>query len=362
MKKIYSLSLLLFGMLAFSSCSDDNDNPYATETSITIVKSDLTFDAAASEGSVVYTSTGNIVATTSASWCKAEMKGDSVVVSVAQNNSRNGRAASVTLHNGADSVSLAVLQQGVVTEMETTSVSLSDDNAKSLRYGFDCSIDLEVTSCPDWATARIENDSLYIDIAENTTGHLRRGYIVYASESYVDSIPVFQADFDKDIAGKYTICYQKSEDDPSEKTMRNKTLTKTSLYVLSTLSLPLTYDSENGALKVQTGSYIGTSTKSGATYYVYLAFGMGSYWTSYYSEYSVSAELNYNDVDGTYAEFKGYVAGYEFTNFLFRRFTEQSFSEDADAGSNVYTMYHPMIKRAPTTTTSTGVSDYITRK
>ncbi len=362
MKKIYSLPLLLLGVLGFSSCSDDTDNPYASESTIAVVKSDLTFDAVADSGSVVFTSTGNVTVTTSASWCKATLSGDSVIVTVAQNNSKNGRAASVTLHNGTDSLNLAVLQQGVVTKMEKSTVSLDTDEATSLSYGFSCSLNLAVASCPDWVSARINGDSLYVDVEANNTGHLRSGYIVYKSDAYVDSIRVFQADFDRDIAGKYNICYQRGSDDPTEVTLRNKALSKTSLYVLNTLSLPLTYD--GGTITVQAGSYMGTNSNNGTTTYVYLAFGMaGNYWTGYTNTTStVSADLNYNDVDGTYAEFKGNISGMEFLSFIFRRYSAQSISESNDLGSAVYTMYHPVIKRAPATTASAGVPDYITRK
>lgn len=363
MKKIYSLSLLLLGLLVFSSCSDDNDNPYASGSSITVVKSDLNFDASASEGSIVYASAGTVTATTSASWCEAVVDGDSVKVTVTQNNTRNGRAASVTLHQGTDSLTLAVLQQGVVISIEKPCVSLNSDEAASLRYSFVGNIDTNVLSCPDWATASIANDSLYVDVTANSTGHLRNGYIVYGSGSYTDSIRIFQADFDNDIAGKYTLYYEKSEDDPTQVAMRNKDLTSTSLYVLRTLSLPITYDSENGALVVTTGSYLGTNTSNNTTYEVYLAFGLsGDYWTAYYSGHEISAELTYNNVDGTCAEFKGNVSGREFVSFLFRRFTAKNFIEGNDTGSNVYNMVHPVIKRAPVEAATQAIPAYIARR
>ncbi len=363
MKKIYSLSLLLLGLLVLGSCSDDNDNPYAGGSSITVVKSDLNFDAAASEGSIVYASAGTVTATVSASWCKAVVDGDSVKVTVTQNNTRNGRAASVTLHQGTDSLTLAVLQQGVVINAEKTCVSLDNDEAASLRYSFVGNIDVSVLSCPDWATASIANDSLYVDVTANATGHLRNGYIVYGSGSYTDSIRVFQADFDKDIAGTYTIYYEKSEDDPTQIAMRNKELTSTSLYVLRTLSLPITYDSENCALVVTSGSYLGTNISSNTTYQVYLAFGLpDGYWTGYYSGQEISAELTYNDVDGTCAEFKGSVSDYEFVSLLFRRFTSKNFSEDYDAGTNVYRMIRPVIKRAPVEAATQTIPAYIARR
>lgn len=364
MKKIYSLSLLLLGVLGFSSCSDDTENPYASESSIKVVKNDLTFDAAASEGTAVYTSTGTVTATSSASWCKAVVSGDTVKVTVAQNNSKNGRAATVTLHQGADSLNLAVLQQGILTKIEKSTVSLSKDDATSVRYGFTSTLAMSVISYPDWLTANIANDSLYVDVTANTTGHLRSGYIVYGSADYTDSIKVYQADFDKDIAGNYTICYERSLSDPTQVSMRNKALTKNSLYVVATLSLPITYDSENGTLTVKSGSYLGTYLPKGGsdTYQVYLAYGMGSdYWSGYNADYEISAELTYDDVNGTCAQFKGFVGSYEFTAFLFRCFSGKNFSSDSDMSTNAYNMVHPMIKRAPVNATAPAISSYIRR-
>ncbi len=362
MKKIYSLSLLLLGVLGFSACSDDTANPYAAESSIKVVKNWMDLTAAADEGAFIYDSTtGAVTATTSASWCKAVVSGDTIKVSVTQNNSKSGRGATVTLHRGADSLNLPVLQPGILTKAEKSTVSLSNDDAASLRYGFSCTVPLTVISCPDWAVASIANDSLSVDITANTTGHLRSGYIVYGSETYVDSIKVYQADFDKDIAGNYTLNYETSLTDPTQKRMRNKALTKNSLYINATLSLPITYDSENGALVVKSGSYLGTNVLEGTTYQVYLAFGMGDYWSGYSKDYEISAELTYDDVEGTCAQFKGVVGQYEFGSLMFRRFKDKDFSQASDGSSSVYNLTHPVIKRAPTTAATSTISSYIRR-
>lgn len=361
MKKIYSLSLLLLGVLGFSSCSDDTENPYASESSIKVVKNNLSFDAAASEGFVIYTSNGNVTATTSASWCKAVVSGDTVKVTVAQNNTKNGRGAMVTLHQGTDTLNLPVLQQGILTKIEKSTVSLANDDAASLRYGFSSTVDLSVISYPDWATANIANDSLYVDVTANTTGHLRSGYIVYGSESYVDSIKVYQADFDKDIAGQYTLYYETSLTDPTQKSLRRKTLSETSLYINATLSLPISYDGENGTLTVTSGSYLGTNVLESTTYQVYLCYGMGDYWSAYNTDIKISAELTYDDVEGTCAQFKGVVGQYDFGSFMFRRFTTKDFTQDNDASSSVYNLTHPMLKRNPTTAAASAISSYIRR-
>lgn len=81
---------------------------------------------------------------------------------------------------------------------------------------------------------------------------------------------------------------------------------------------------------------------------MYLAYSMGSdYWSGYNEDLEISAELTYNDVDGTCAQFKGYVSAYEFTSFLFRCFKAKDFTSDNDAGTSAYTMVRPMLKRAP---------------
>lgn len=106
-----------------ASCSDDNDNPYAHTSSIVVTNTNLFFEATASDaGRIVFTANGNVTVSTSAAWAKAEIKNDSVFVSVEQNDTRYSRSASVVLRANGDSAVVALVQKGVTLRMPTTSL------------------------------------------------------------------------------------------------------------------------------------------------------------------------------------------------------------------------------------------------
>ena len=121
MKKIINLFIVLLGILVFAACSDNIDNPYAKESTISIVKSNLVFPARASNGVVEFHSQGTVSASSNATWCKTSVIGDTVKVAVEQNNNNDGRSTVVTLRNGNDSVNVPLVQAGLVFQISDSS-------------------------------------------------------------------------------------------------------------------------------------------------------------------------------------------------------------------------------------------------
>ena len=74
MKKIFNILLCCVAVAFVASCSDDNDNPYAHTSSVKVTKSEVFFEAVASDGGVIeYDANGDVSVTSSADWCKAQM-------------------------------------------------------------------------------------------------------------------------------------------------------------------------------------------------------------------------------------------------------------------------------------------------
>ncbi len=342
MKKIYSLLFLALGLAGFTACSDDTDNPYAHESSVSIVSSKTAFTAVGGSGSIHYTAAGNVSVSSSQAWCTAQLSGDSIILAVAQNENISGRAANVTLRCGSDSVKVAVVQNGVVTEVEKSTIGFADDNARTERYGLKCDLPLTLVSVPEWLTASLANDSLYLNVTENTTGHLRSGYVVYQSGNFKDSLRVCQADFDKDIAGKYNICYYRDAEKTKSDKLSKRDLTATGLTVNPNLTLPVSYDPSTCSLTVSTGSYLGTYKSNE----VYLAFGLpNDYWTGYNTGIDLTCAFEYNDVDGTFLKFSGTVEGMDVISFMLRNFKAKNFTQDNDNSTNSYVWYAPELRR-----------------
>lgn len=354
-KDIFGLLMLGACACGFTACSDDTENPYATESSIQILGSSLTFDAKQSTGSIHYSAPAAVTVTSSKDWCTAQLSGDSVIVNVAHNIDCNGRSASVVLRCGADSTVLAVLQNGVISKLEASILSRDNDDAATVAYAYQSNIDMRVLSTPTWLSASMDADSLYVDFSANATGHLRRGYVVYGNDAFVDSVEVFQADFDKDIAGTYEVSFYNDAAATIPNSAKNKTLSARGLRLTSSLTLPIAF--KDGKFTVTTGDYIGTNVNRGTTYYVYLAFGLpNNYWSGYGAGYSLSSDVNYDEQNGTTVAFTGTVSGSQVISLMMRRFAANSFVEGNDAGTSYAQWYYPVLRKVSTSKAQASAS------
>lgn len=356
MKKIFGYIIAAFACVAVVGCSDDDiDNPYAHVNSIKIVDSQVAFSAPASSGSVKFSCAGSVSVTSNRDWCKATVDGDSVIVTVTDNESLNGRAANVTLRNGSDTLQVAVVQNGMKIHLSTKCASFAGDYEDNERYTLTSDIPVAVDSTPDWVSARIVDSCLYVSVTENNTGHLRTGYIYYGAGAYRDSLRVFQADFNNDIAGNYSLYFK--DDKGNEDVLRNKTLSEVglSLKKQGNVSLPMYYDPKNGAMVIYTGS---PSGKDG-NYSLYTVYILNNaMWTGYNAGAQLSIPFEYNDTEGTVLRIKGYVGGQSVLAVSLRHFTS-SFDESSDVGTVYKSYYSPVIKRAPAA--ASQVSSYVLR-
>lgn len=329
MKKIFNILLLALGVIAFSACDDDTENPYDVESSVTVLTSNVIFDAKASTGSITYVADGSVTVATGSSWCDATLSGDSILVNVTQNTTINGRSTVVTLRCNGDSVQVPVTQLGVVVQLGQTTFYAESDEEQTLAYSIESNVDLSIISTPDWATAELEGDSIFVNLSENTTGHIRTGYIVYQSEEYSDSVRVLQADYDNDIAGSYKLYYTNTS---GRERSTNATLSSTQITLTSyRLSIPITYDPSTATFSIQCGQYLGVYSGS----YIYIAFNCNnSYWTGYYTTSYVSGDLVYDPEVGDMVEFEGDLGSddYPVTGFLFEKFTSNVLSSTYDDG------------------------------
>ena len=229
MKKIFNILMCLVVVAFVASCSDDTDNPYAHTSSIVVTNTNLLFEATASDaGRIVFTSNGNVTVSTSAPWAKAELKNDSVFVSVEQNDTRYSRSASVVLRANGDSAVVALVQKGVTLRMPSTSLVAKTDDATSVSCDYESNVDMKIVQKPEWADVTIADGKLKVDFKANNTGSFRRDVVIMRSENFVDSIYVGQYDFETDIKGKYKLTYYR---DTTYTTTRTLTLSAFSYHL-----------------------------------------------------------------------------------------------------------------------------------
>lgn len=333
MNKIFNSLLWVIGLVAIVACSDDDGNPYAHDSYITITGSNLTFEPLASEGTISFVSEGSVTATCQATWCKPTVENGIVRVNVEQNDGIESRSVGVVLHCNGDSVLVPVLQKGVSLLFSDEALAWDNNEGKTIGCLLKTNIPVEIQTYPDWATAYIENDSLKVDIQPNTTGNFRKGVVTLKSPTgnYAVDINVVQFDFAQNIAGSYMFCYT---DERGSSMSLPVTVNNDAISIpLLKLNIPFEFDKYNLAFNVRSGSYLG---KPSARFdYLYLMFATedGSYWSSYGTGMVNTAPVII-DTDGrNRADFNVTYMGRDFNTFYFRQFAEQELVDTNDNGN-----------------------------
>lgn len=346
MKKIFNILMCLVVVAFVASCSDDTDNPYAHTSSIVVTNTNLLFEATASDaGRIVFTSNGNVTVSTSAAWAKAEIKNDSVFVSVEQNDTRYSRSASVVLRANGDSAVVALVQKGVTLRMPSTSLVAKTDDATSVSCDYESNVDMKIVQKPEWADVTIADGKLKVDFKANNTGTFRRDVVVMRSENFVDSIYVCQYDFETDIKGKYKLTYYR---DTTYTTTRTLTATvKDSTITLSgmNLTLPYKFNENTMSIELTSGAYVGKAAGN----FVYSMFGdaKNEYSSLFYTDFTLSAQL-LHDADGNVvAPFVTDYYGIVFESIVLSKFKTKEFAEANFAGF-YQVLYKPTLTRVLT--------------
>ncbi|WP_279170172.1 BACON domain-containing protein [Prevotella denticola] len=200
MKKIFNICLLSVAAAGFIACSDNDDagSGYLRENSVQVVSSKLFFNADAQKGGVKFNAPAGSTASVSETWAKAEVKDDSVVVSVTNNTASDSRAAVLTIKNGNDSTNLSILQSGAVFKYtgEQNIVVNDNDTALALPYtkvGAEPSISLGVgPGTAAVASTEDKGNAFVAHINANTTGEPRTFDLVITNQEKHDTVTVTQ--------------------------------------------------------------------------------------------------------------------------------------------------------------------------
>lgn len=343
MKKIFNI-LMCFAVAAFvASCSDDTDNPYAHTSSITIDQANVLLDAVASDaGRIVYSCNGNVTASTSASWAKTTISGDTVKVSVEQNDSRFSRSASVVLHHQADSVVVTLVQKGVTVNIEKDMLTAPTNNDTIVSCTFASNINLAVASQPDWVTTTFGNGKVNIHFTANNSGSFRRGVVYLRSANFTDSIEVGQYNFDADIKGTYKFTYYRDTTYTTTRTVNATVQDNTMRLSGFNLNLPYTFDEATMSFVVSSGDYVG---RSGSNYYFLMTADENmNYWSGFNKGITISAPLTHDAEGNVEAAFRTNYSGIIYSTLLLGKFTANNYAQDSYNGL-YQTLCRPVLTR-----------------
>lgn len=189
---------------ALVACSDDDYEYVPAASSIRIVQNDLMFDSDGSSSTVLVEANGPISATVDVDWCRAEVNGRVVTVSVEPNYSLEGRTALLTIGDGNSSRQLPIQQLGMVLDMPIVNNghhSPIDGDVFTVDVAH--SLPMTATSTSNWIHPEVTESGMRIVVDSNVGGHIRRGTVVCTCGSFSDTLRIAQYDTQNDVVGSY---------------------------------------------------------------------------------------------------------------------------------------------------------------
>lgn len=260
LSRIYYLAFIIMGSLTLASCDDDDK---VADTGLTVLSAETSFDANGGEHEI---SVNKDVAKAYAvdSWLTVDARGSIVSLSTGQNVSNESRHTTVVIKaSSTDSTIVNVSQLGSVCVVDGTSAGIATTSDASAAFAYYMKHDLpvEVSSSDDWITANVTKDSLRVSLAENKSGHLRRGWLAYACGNVKDTISVVQYEFSKDIVGDYYFYgynYNTQKSVAYDATLEGTPDACVLKFPKWGLTLPVEFDKNKLSLSIKNIQYMGT--------------------------------------------------------------------------------------------------------
>lgn len=282
---------LAMGVATLFSCSDDDKSAAATGVQVTSAESTIK----AAGGSANVEVDQNIASAYSTEgWLTVDFDGNKLSATAERNNSRESRYSTVVIKASEnDSTIVSVSQLGTVFGYSDPAGNVVMDNAggKAQRY-VQHNAEFHVAKAPEWVTTSVKGDSVYLDIAPNTTGDMRKGQVCMESGNYADTLYVTQASFEEGIAGDYRLYFYNAVFDQSsgQITGFQNVYLPASVYSFGkscTISIPTagfswdcTYDKDNLALNFNSAKQIGVYSKYYPVYMVLFNQDLNYNWST----------------------------------------------------------------------------------
>lgn len=311
---------LAMGVATLFSCSDDDKSAAATGVQVTSAESTI---KAAGGAANVEVDQNIASAYSTEGWLTVEFDGNKLSATAERNNSRESRYSTVVIKASEnDSTIVSVSQLGTVFGYSDPAGNVVMDNAggKAQRY-VQHNAEFHVAKAPEWVTTSVKGDSVYLDIAPNTTGDMRKGQICMESGHYADTLYVTQASFEEGIAGDYRLYFYNAvfDQQTGKITGFQNVYVPASVYSFGkscTISLPqqgfswdCTYDKDNLALNFNSAKQIGVFSKYYPVYMVLFNQDLKYNWST---EPQASYAFDMEEMNGQmvkYGTLKGTVLG-----------------------------------------------------
>lgn len=323
MKKILSLFVLAIGCITLASCSDD-DKYTEKENSVKVVTANTLIAYTGGSTTIEVTGTG-ITAVSAADWLTVAVSGNTITATATQNLSRESRATHITAKASNGDYTLIPIQQEGWT-FDTSIFSLAvNDAAEEYAFTVSSAYPITVTSNSSWFDINydVETGNVTVNISANNTGLPRSGSINVESAGTVKTIPVYQAEFETDVLGKYKFGFTAAGNNKSTYQYIDAVLTSKSLTInvseTESYKIPISFPNGgeapyiiNVANEIPVGEYDGNFCFLAFDNYRYNFLGRyASYFFNYLSNSAIQGVLNVeSDNDGNSTGLSCTFAGY----------------------------------------------------
>lgn len=194
MKKIFNILTITILTVLFISCEKDTGID-TVEPLLKIVESDVTFETSGGTGYINVAAPGNVTATSNEDWLKVDnIAGATINISAEPNTGMGGRAATITIMSGGETVEVTAVQTASVMwfkDLKGSSIAFLSEGS-TVKTAVSTSFPIEVESKPDWITFSFENDSVYLTAAPNAP---RKGSITFVSQGRTISYDIMQVSY-----------------------------------------------------------------------------------------------------------------------------------------------------------------------
>ena len=314
---------LAMGVATLFSCSDDDKSTAATGVQVTSAESTI---KAAGGAANVEVDQNIASAYSTEGWLTVDFDGNKLSATAERNNSRESRYSTVVIKASEnDSTIVSVSQLGTVFGYSDPAGNVVMDNAggKAQRY-VQHNAEFHVAKAPEWVTTSVKGDSVYLDIAPNTTGDMRKGQVCMESGNYADTLYVTQASFEEGIAGDYKLYFYNAvfDQQTNQITGFQNVWLNASIYSFGkscTISLPqagfswdCAYDKDNLALNFNSAKQIGVYSKYYPVYMVLFWEENEKIKYDWSTEHQASFAFDMDEMNGQmikYGSLKGTVLG-----------------------------------------------------
>lgn len=301
MKKLYSLFIVLTGVLCFTSCGDDY--AYTAPEALDVTKADLYFKPSGGVGTVEVNTSRELQATSSVDWCTVTVSGGVVTAKVPEYLSIESRAGTITLSDGVLTSLVAVYQEGFAFGVDKSGLTTLNANQKTTTSVVVTSSFPYTITIPSYAASWLsytadESGKVVFDIAKNETGAPRGAHVTISCKDEVETFTIEQYELSS-FLGAWKAGYL----DDGEPYEEDITITSPGEGALDLNFAPLAptvtpifhCKYANGVMKMANGTAQGRYS----SYYLFTLFSSTDGYISWTATYTYSAS-SYIGEDGTF--------------------------------------------------------------